>query len=169
MKLAVLDGTAYQRYMEAARRPPSERERSASMAAALHEATRIPLEIAEQANEAGRLLQKLVKYVKPKVQSDIYVGIRLVIGAAEAGLLTASTNVNVQPNQRLRASIYGRIRRATKRLEELKGLCYTPRPDRTGAQSASQASPRKVQKQTEWKSRSSTITSKKRSRSPRKN
>ncbi len=169
-ELAQEDGEAYRRFVNAARRPISDRDRPAALSSSLHLATEIPLEIAERAIEAGKLLIDVLKHVKPPVQSDLTVGITVVCAGAGAALHTAKENLKIQPNQRLKTAIHRRILRVEALLEELKGLCYTPRPNlRSTTVVSAQASPGKAQKRKAWKSKSSTTTSKKRSRSPRRN
>jgi glutamate formiminotransferase/glutamate formiminotransferase/formiminotetrahydrofolate cyclodeaminase len=169
-ELAQEDGEAYQHFVDVARRPISDSDRPAAISSSLHLATEIPLEIAERANEAGKLLRDVLEQVKPPVQSDLKVGIMLVCGGAGAALHTAKANLNIQPNQRLKEAIHKRILQAETLLEELKGLCYTPRPNlRSTTVVLEQASPGKAQNRKAWKSKSSITTSKKRSRSPRRN
>ncbi len=169
-ELAQEDGKAYRHFVDAARRPISDSERPAAISSSLHLATEIPLEIAERASEAGRLLRDVLKQVKPPVQSDLNVGVMLMCAGAEAALHTAKANLKIQPNQRLKEAIHKRVLQAGTLLEELKGLCYTPRPNpRASTVGPAQASPGKAQNRKVWKSKSSITTSKKRSRSPRKN
>jgi len=165
------DGDAYQRFILATRLAKTDRTRSAVLSSALHLATEIPLEIAEQATEAGVLLHACSADVKPRVRSDLTVGMVLAIAAADAGRHTVAENIRVQYNQRLKSSLLGRIQRMTIRLEELRGLCYiTPLGQgQVGTRKKSvQASPGKVDRREEWKSKSSIITSRKPSKSPRR-
>ncbi|MDF2459444.1 MAG: putative Formimidoyltransferase-cyclodeaminase [Nitrospira sp.] len=161
------DGEAYRTFVEATRRPKTDDHRPTLVSSALHVATEIPLEIAEQSAKAGTLLHACSRGVKARLQSDMQVGLILAIAAAEAGLHTAMENVKIQPNHRLRESLAVRIRRLSQNLEELKVLCYTPRPGRSGKHSA-QALPGKVRTRDEWKSKSSITTSRKRSKLRRK-
>jgi glutamate formiminotransferase / formiminotetrahydrofolate cyclodeaminase len=165
------DGAAYQRFIQATKLAKTDRTRTAALSSALHLATEIPLEVAEQATEAGVLLHACSAGVKPRVRSDLTVGMMLAIAAAEAGRHTTEENINIQHDQRLRSSLLDRIRQMTIRLEELKGLCYiTPLSrGRAGTKKKPvQASPGKAHRPEEWKSKSSIITSKKLSKLPRK-
>ena len=161
------DGEAYNTFVAATRLPATDRERPVAVSSALHVATEIPLEMAERSAEAAMLLAACTQGVKRRLRSDVQVGLMLAIAAGEASLHTAKENLNVQPNQQLREAIMGRVRQVSENLEELKMLCYTPPPGRTEKNSL-QASPGKVQTRDEWKSKSSTTTSRKRSKSPRK-
>ncbi|HET9865713.1 MAG TPA: glutamate formimidoyltransferase, partial [Nitrospira sp.] len=122
------DGEAYRTFVEATRRPKTDDHRPTLVSSALHVATEIPLEIAEQSAKAGTLLHACSRAVKARLQSDMQVGLILAIAAAEAGLHTAMENVKIQPNHKLRESLAVRIRRLSQNLEELKVLCYTPPP-----------------------------------------
>jgi glutamate formiminotransferase/glutamate formiminotransferase/formiminotetrahydrofolate cyclodeaminase len=124
-ELMQADGDAYQRFILATRLAKTDRTRRAVLSSALHLATEIPLEIAEQATEAGALLYACSAGVKPRVRSDLTVGLVLAIAAADAGRHTVAENINIQHNQRLKSSLLDRIQRMTNRLEELRGLCYT--------------------------------------------
>jgi glutamate formiminotransferase/formiminotetrahydrofolate cyclodeaminase len=161
------DGEAYNTFVAATRLPASDHGRPVAVSSALHVATEIPLEMAELSVEAARLLAACAQGVKPRLRSDVQVGLMLAIAAAEASLHTAKENLKVQPNQQLRTAIAERAQQVADNLEELKVLWYTPPPGRSEKKSL-QASPGKVQTRDEWKSKSSTTTSRKRSKSPRK-
>lgn len=161
------DGEAYNMFVAATRLPVTDHERPVAVSSALHVATEIPLEIAERSAEAATLLTACQPAVKLRLRSDVQVGVILAIAATEASLHTANENLKVQPNQQLRAAIATRVQQVTDNLEELKVLCYTPPPGRVGKHSL-QASPGKVQTRDGWKSKSSTIMSKKRLKSRRK-
>ena len=161
------DGKAYNTFVAATRLPETNRGRSVAVSSALHVATEIPLELAERSAEAAALLAACSRGVKSRLRSDVHVGLMLAIAASGAGLHTARENMKVQPNQRLRQALAGRVREVSENLEELWALCYTPPPGRLGNQSL-QATPGKVQTRDEWKSKSSTTMSRKRSKSPRK-
>ena len=170
-ELMQADGDAYQQFIRATRLAKTDRTRPAVLSSALHLATEIPLEIAEQATEAGALLHACSAEVKPRVRSDLTVGLVLAIAAADAGRHTVEENIHIQQNQRLKSSLLDRIQQMTNRLEELRGLCYTAPlgQGRAGTRKKPvQASPGKVDRREEWKSKSSIITSRKPSKSPRK-
>jgi glutamate formiminotransferase/glutamate formiminotransferase/formiminotetrahydrofolate cyclodeaminase len=170
-ELMQADGDAYHRYIQATRLAKTDRTRSAILSSALHLATEIPLEIAEQATEAGVLLHACLAEVKPRVRSDVTVGLVLAIAAADAGRHTVAENLNIQHNQRLKSSLLDRVQQMTNRLEELRGLCYTAPLGQGQAGSRKkpvQASPGKVHRREEWKSKSSIITSRKLSKLPRR-
>ncbi|THJ24002.1 MAG: glutamate formimidoyltransferase [Nitrospira sp. CG24E] len=166
------DGNAYQTYTQATRLAKTDRTRPAILSSALHLATEIPLEIAEQATEAGAILHACAAEAKPRVRSDLTVGLILAIAAADAGRHTVNENINTQSNQRLKSSLLDRIQQMTNRLEELRGLCYTAPLSQGLAGSRKkpvQASPGKVDRREEWKLKSSIITSRKHSRLPKRN
>jgi len=163
------DGEAYRTFIEAAKLTRKDPNRPTVLSSALHVATEIPLEIAERSAEAGVLLYAFSNKVKPPVGSDLKVGLLLAIAAGEAGLHTAKENLKVQPNQRFRQALSQRIQQVSQYLEDLRGLCYTPPLSQPGAKiKLAQASPGKVRKRNEWKSKSSITTSKKHSKLPRK-
>ncbi len=170
-ELMQADGDAYQRFLQATRLAKTDRTRSAVLSSALHLATEIPLEIAEQTTEAGALLHACSAEVRPRVRSDLSVGLVLAIAAADAGRHTVSENIKIQHNQRLKSSLLKRIQHMTIRLEELRRLCYTAPLGQGQAGTRKkplQASPGKVDRREEWKSKSSIITSRKPSKLPRK-
>jgi glutamate formiminotransferase / formiminotetrahydrofolate cyclodeaminase len=170
-ELMQADGNAYQRFIQATKLAKTDRTRPAVLSSALHLATEIPLEIAEQATRAGALLHACLAEVKPLVRSDLIVGLMLAIAAADAGRHTVSENIKMQHNQRLKSSLLDRIKEMTNCLEELRVLCYTASPIQGQAatkRKSVQASPGKVHRR-EWKSKSSIITWRKPSKLPRRN
>ena len=123
------DTDAYGRLVDAYKIPKQDPNRPRSITAALHRATEVPLEIAESACEAGRLLHALRTSAKPLVQSDLTVGIHMALAAAAAGCHTAKTNVQLQSNQQFSGGVLSRMTETARSLEELKALCYTPPPN----------------------------------------
>lgn len=171
-ELMQADGEAYQRFIQATKLAKTDKTRPSILSAALHLATEIPLEIAEQATEAGMLLHACSAGVKPRVQSDLTVGLLFAIAAADAGRHTVVENIKIQHNQRLKLSLLGRMQEMTKRLEELRGLCYTAPLSQGRVRTRKkpvQASPGKVNRREEWKSKSSIITLKKPSKLLKRN
>jgi glutamate formiminotransferase / formiminotetrahydrofolate cyclodeaminase len=171
-ELMQADGDAYQRFIQATRLAKTDRTRPSVLSSALHLATEIPLEIAEQATKAGALLHACSAEVKPRVRSDLTVGLMLAIAAADAGRHTVAENIKAQHNHQLKSSLLDRIQQMTNRLEELRGLCYTAPlgQGQAGARKKPvQASPGKVDRREEWKSKSSIITLRKPSKLPRRN
>jgi glutamate formiminotransferase / formiminotetrahydrofolate cyclodeaminase len=171
-ELMQADGDAYQRFLQAAKLAKTDRTRPAILSSALHLATEIPLEIAEQATEAGALLHACSAGVKPRIRSDLTVGLVLAVAAADAGRHTVEENIKIQHNQRLKSSLLDRIQQMTIRLEELRGLCYiTPlgRGQAGTRKKPVQALPGKARRRKEWKSKSSIITSRKPLKLPRRN
>jgi len=163
------DGEAYRTFVDATKLPKTNPHRPTALSSALHVATEIPLEIAERSAESGALLHACSSRVKPRVRSDLKVGLLLAIAACEAGLETAKENLKIQLNQRLRLALAPRIQQVAQYLEDMKGLCYTPPLNQTGPRTnLEQASPGKVRKRNEWKSKSSITTSKKHSKLRRK-
>ena len=170
-ELMQADGNAYQQFIRATRLAKTDRTRPAILSSTLHLATEIPLEIAEQATEAGALLHTCSAGVKARVRSDLTVGLVLAIAAADAGRHTVAENINIQHNQRLKSALLDRIQRMTTRLEELRRLCYTAPLGRgqVGTRKKPvQALPGKVHSRKEWKSKSSIITLRKPSKLPRR-
>ena len=171
-ELMQADGDAYQRFIQATKLERTDRTRPAVLSSALHLATEIPLEIAELATKAATLLHACSAGVKPRVRSDLTVGMVLAIAAADAGRHTVAENMKIQYNQMFKSSILDRIQQMTNRLEELRRSCYTTLPGQGQAgteEKPVQASPGKVRRRKEWKSKSSIITSRKPSKLPRKN
>ncbi|MBA5867910.1 MAG: glutamate formimidoyltransferase [Nitrospira sp. CR1.3] len=167
--LAQADGGAYRKYLQAAGLPKTDPNRPATLSSALHVATEIPLEIAELSGKAGTLLHACLRRVKPRLQADTVAGLFLVVAAGEATLRIARENLKAQSNQQLKHAIRSRIQQVSTRLEELRRLCYTPPPNPSATKEKSaQASPEKVRKRNEWKSKSSITTSKRHSRLRRK-
>jgi glutamate formiminotransferase/glutamate formiminotransferase/formiminotetrahydrofolate cyclodeaminase len=168
-ELLQADGEAYQTFIEATKLSKTDIDRPAALSSALHVATEIPLEIAERSAEAGALLHACSTGVRPRVQSDLRVGLLFAIAAGEAGLHTANENLKVQPNHELRRAMQPRIDHVSQYLEDLRGLCYTSPLSQSGARTKlAQALPGKVRKRDEWKSKSSITTSKKHSKLRRK-
>jgi glutamate formiminotransferase/glutamate formiminotransferase/formiminotetrahydrofolate cyclodeaminase len=161
------DGKAYSTFVAATNRSKADPGRPVAVSSALHVATEIPLEMAEQSAEAARLLAACSRGVKSRLRSDVQVGMMLAVAAGQSSLHTAEENLKVQPNQSLREALIKRVREVSENLEELWALCYTPPPGRSGKNSV-QASPGKVQTRDEWKSKSSTTMSRKHSKSRRK-
>ena len=165
--LLLADGEAYHTFVAATRLPQTDPGRPVAVSSALHIATEIPLEMAERSVEAARLLAACANGAKPRLRSDVQVGVILAVAAADASLHTTHENLKFQVNQRLRDSLLARVQIVSRNVEELKALCYTPPPGRSGKHSV-QASPGKAQTRDEWKSKSSTTMSKKPSKSRRK-
>ena len=166
--LLLADGEAYNTFVAATKLPRSDPGRPVAVSSALHVATEIPLEIAERSVEAGGLLFASANAARPRLRSDVQVALILAVAAAEASLHTTKENIKVQVNQRLRDSLTARLLTVSQNVEELRALCYTPAPGRSGKRSV-QASPGKAQTRDEWKSKSSTTMSRKPSKSRRKN
>ena len=166
-QLLEADGKAYNTFIAATRLSDDDHARSVAISSALHVATEIPLEMAERSAEAATLLAACSQGVKPRLRSDVHVGLMLAIAAAEASLHTVKENMKVQPNQQFREALVKRADEVSENLEELWALCYTPPPSRLGKHSV-QAPPGKAQTRDEWKSKFSTTMSRKRSKSRRK-
>lgn len=117
------DVRAYGRLIDAYKIPKHDPKRPHTVATALHRATEIPLEIAESACEAGRLLYSLSQSAKSLVHSDLTVGLHMAIAAATAGCHTAKCNINYLLNHELRDACLRRVTETERSLEELKRLC----------------------------------------------
>lgn len=122
------DCETYEAVSRARRLPVDHTDRPQLLAAALEQATEVPLTIAALACEAGQTIAAIRSFLSLAVQSDATVGIICAIAATEAGLHTAKTNIKLQRNQSVAASQTERITKISNSLEELKGLCYTPPP-----------------------------------------
>lgn len=127
-RLAQADSEAYGALLDAYKISKQDPNRHASILAALDRATDIPLDIAESACEAGRLLHAIRRSAKPLIVSDLTVGLHMAVSAAVAGLLTTRTNVKHQSNSQFTNTFLSRLTEAEQSLEELKALCYTPPP-----------------------------------------
>jgi formiminotetrahydrofolate cyclodeaminase len=122
-QLVQTDIEVYNGLMGAYKIPKHQPDRPHAIVIALQRATEVPLEITELSCEVARLLHALREGAKPTIQSDLTVGLTLAIAAAKAGLVTANTNINTQPNHNLIDSLRVRIAKATESLEELRVLC----------------------------------------------
>jgi glutamate formiminotransferase/formiminotetrahydrofolate cyclodeaminase len=129
--LVQADSEAYEKAARALKGSKESAEHSAQVADALEQATDVPMTIAELACEAGVLIHSCLQSVKPAVQSDLMVGIIMVIAAAEAGLHTVNVNKNLLSNHSVKDSFAVRVGQTTRSLEELRALCYTPPFSRT--------------------------------------
>ncbi|MBI3357132.1 MAG: glutamate formimidoyltransferase [Nitrospirae bacterium] len=128
-QLIQADVEAYDGLSEAYKIPKHHPDRPKAISVALHKATEVPLEIAELACEVGQLIHSSLQSAKSAVHSDLTVGMILSIAVADAGIHTTNVNLKLQTNHQLNHALLSRIRKAERSLEELKGLCYTPRPD----------------------------------------
>ncbi|HWF59158.1 MAG TPA: glutamate formimidoyltransferase [Nitrospira sp.] len=122
-RLVQADTEVYTELMDAYKIPKQHPDRPDAVSTALQRATEVPLEIVERSCEVARFLHTLRERSKPTIQSDLTVGLTIAIAAAQAGLITVRTNINIQRNQQLIESIQLRIAKATESLEELKVLC----------------------------------------------
>jgi glutamate formiminotransferase/glutamate formiminotransferase/formiminotetrahydrofolate cyclodeaminase len=128
-QLIQADIEAYDGLLKTSRRPGQHPNRPQAVSLALHQATEVPMEIAELACDAARAMYSARASAKPALRSDLTVGMILAIATAEAGLHTVATNMKLQANQELTNIFLPRITKVTGSLEELKGLCYTPPPN----------------------------------------
>jgi glutamate formiminotransferase / formiminotetrahydrofolate cyclodeaminase len=122
-QLVQTDTEVYNGLTDAYKIPKHRPDRPHAISIALQRATEVPLEITELSSEVARFLHRLRGDAKPTIQSDLTVGLTLAIAAAQAGLVTVKTNINMQRNQYLIDSIRLRITKATESLEELRVLC----------------------------------------------
>jgi glutamate formiminotransferase/formiminotetrahydrofolate cyclodeaminase len=122
-RLVQSDIEAYNGLMAAYKMPKQHLDRPRAISIALQRATEVPLEITERSCEVARLLRTLREGAKPTIQSDLTVGLTIAVAAAQAGLVTVSTNAKHQQNHQLTETVRLRIERATESLEELKVLC----------------------------------------------
>ena len=122
-QLVQTDTEVYNGLTDAYKIPKHRPDRPHAISIALQRATEVPLEIMELSCEVARFLHTLRGDAKPTIQSDLIVGLTLAIAAAQAGLVTVKTNINMQRNQHLIDSIRLRMTKATESLEELRVLC----------------------------------------------
>lgn len=122
-RLVQEDTDVYTKLMDVYKLPKEHPGRPHAISIALQRATEVPLEIAELSCEVARFLHMLREGSKPTIQSDLAVGQTIAIAAAQAGLVTAHTNMNAQQDQQLITSMRSRIATVTESLEELKRLC----------------------------------------------
>ncbi|MDH4098425.1 MAG: glutamate formimidoyltransferase [Nitrospira sp.] len=127
-RLVQEDVDAYDRLLKAYKIPKQHPDRSASISTALHQATEVPMEIAELACEVGRSIHACFPPTPSPLQSDLTVGMMMAAAAAQAGIHTAGSNLKLQLNQQLRDDLLQKLGIVEQSLEELKGLCYTPPP-----------------------------------------
>jgi len=123
-RLVQADTEAYNGLTKVYKMPKQHPDRPRAISIALQQATEVPLKIAELSCEVARLLHTLREAAaKPTVQSDLTVGLTIAIAAAQAGLVTVRTNINIQQNQNLIDIMRLRIAKVSESLEELKMLC----------------------------------------------
>lgn len=127
-QLVQVDASTYGRLREAANLPPEDPHRPHAIATALHQATEVPLEIADLSCRTGRLVHELSSSVKPLVRSDLTVGLQLAIAAATSAILIAGTNIQRLENQHVKKVFLEKLQQAQQSLEELRTLCYTAAP-----------------------------------------
>jgi glutamate formiminotransferase/glutamate formiminotransferase/formiminotetrahydrofolate cyclodeaminase len=120
------DMEAYEGVAVAGNIPKSDPERTHRLETARHQATEIPLEIAEVACAAGRVILGCRVLARPPLQSDLTVGLILAIAAADSGLHTAKVNTKSLKTLVTRQRFEARIEKISRSLEELRSLCYTP-------------------------------------------
>jgi glutamate formiminotransferase/glutamate formiminotransferase/formiminotetrahydrofolate cyclodeaminase len=122
-RLVQADTEVYNGLTDAYKMPRQHPDRPHAISTALQRATEVPLEITELSCEVARFLHTLREGMKPTIQSDLTVGLTIAIAAAQAGLVTAKTNVRAQQNQQFIETLQFRIAKAMESLEELKVLC----------------------------------------------
>lgn len=125
-QLVQSDAHTYDRLREVSSLPNEDPRRPHAMVTALHQATEIPIEIAELSCQTGRLLHALSSSAKTLMRSDLAVGMRLALAAAASAILTASTNIKRMENQHVEKILLKRLEQVQQGLEELRALCYTP-------------------------------------------
>jgi glutamate formiminotransferase / formiminotetrahydrofolate cyclodeaminase len=117
------DMEAYETLSTAYRIPKHRPDRSVAVSKALQRATEVPLEIVETACDVGRYLIVVREKVQPAVRSDLTVGLIMAIAAAQAGLFTATTNLESPTNPEFKDILQARMAKAIANLDELRGLC----------------------------------------------
>jgi glutamate formiminotransferase/glutamate formiminotransferase/formiminotetrahydrofolate cyclodeaminase len=127
-QLVQSDAHTYDRLRELSNFPKEDPLRPQAIATALHQATEIPLEIAELSCQTGRLLHELSSSAKTLMRSDLAVGMQLALAAAASAILTASTNIKRMENQPVARIFLKKLEQAQQSLEELRTLCYTLAP-----------------------------------------
>ena len=122
-QLVHADVEAYNGLMDAYKMPKQHPDRPHAISISLQRATEVPLEITELSCEVARFLHNLREGAKPSIQSDLTVGLTIAVAAAQAGLVTVHTNLNIKQNHKFMERVRLRIEKATESLEELKVLC----------------------------------------------
>ncbi len=124
--LVQLDVQAYERVTRARAIPKEQPERADQIEAALQHATEVPLEIAELVCQAGLLISSCLSSARPALHSDLTVAMIMAIAAVESARHTVQVNMKGLNNQLVKSGMDSRMRTNADRLEELRGLCYTP-------------------------------------------
>ncbi len=87
------DAASFNEVMAAFKKAKDHPEAQAEVDAALKRATEIPLKVAEQAAEAGRIIDSLRPITNPKMASDLTVGVGLAKAAADGALANVEINL----------------------------------------------------------------------------
>jgi glutamate formiminotransferase/formiminotetrahydrofolate cyclodeaminase len=122
-QLVHADVEAYNGLTDAYKMPKQHPDRPHAISISLQRATEVPLEVTELSCEVARFLHNLREGAKPSIQSDLTVGLTIAVAAAQAGLVTVHTNLNIKQNHKFMERVRLRIEKATESLEELKVLC----------------------------------------------
>jgi glutamate formiminotransferase/formiminotetrahydrofolate cyclodeaminase len=86
------DAASFNEVMAAFKKVREHPEAQSEVDAALKKATRVPLVVAERANEVGKVLEGLRPITNPKMASDLAVGIALARAAVEGALANVEIN-----------------------------------------------------------------------------
>jgi glutamate formiminotransferase len=103
------DAASFNQVMAAFRQAKDHPEAQQEVDAALKKATEIPLKVAEEAAEVGRLLEELRPITNPKMASDLQVGIGLSRAAAEGALANVEINLGDIADNAFASSVRRRV------------------------------------------------------------
>jgi len=87
------DAASFNEVMAAFKKAKDHPEAQSEVDAALKRATEIPLKVAEQAAENGRILESLRPITNPKMASDLTVGVGLAKAAVDGALANVEINL----------------------------------------------------------------------------
>ncbi len=87
------DAASFNEVMAAFKKAKEHPEAQSEVEAATKRATEIPLRVAEQAHEAGKILESLRPITNPRMASDLTVGVGLAKAAADGALANVEINL----------------------------------------------------------------------------
>jgi glutamate formiminotransferase / formiminotetrahydrofolate cyclodeaminase len=103
------DAASFNDVMAAFKKAKDHPEAQAEVDAAMKRATEIPLKVAEQAHEAGQILESLRPITNPRMASDITVGIGLAKAAADGALANVEINLADMSDAKFVAQVRERV------------------------------------------------------------
>src|SRR5256884_180448 len=87
------DAESYNAVVQAYKSAKESKNREAAIDLALHGATNVPLAVAEKSREEGKILGSLQAVTKPKMASDLSVGVALARAGVEGALANVEINL----------------------------------------------------------------------------